>query len=312
MKVLFITSGYNRIAREMIRNKEIDLVGVAFTRQKSKKMSLRLQIINIVFDIYCRIFRIIRTGKNIPAFTLYKDNQQEFIEWSKKLQTDLTVVFSSPFIFTDELINSSPLGVINIHPSLLPKYRGPQPLLWQYLNFDLNGGVTVHYIDKKEDTGDIILQKEFKIGIGAPLSQTLHKAEKIGSELLFEAIISISNGENRRIKQPELSSTGRAYRIDKKSIYEQIQWEEWPVERIYHLLNGIFSTAELAKYTTELASHTDLKIKGYSNHVEYPLSEVGKVVRSGKGFQLICKNGLIQIGQNAASLFLLADIIYGI
>lgn len=312
MKVLFITSGYNRIARELIRNKEIDLVGVAFTRQKSKKASLKIRIVNTLFDIYFRIFRIIRTGKNIPVFTLYKDNQQEFIEWSKKLHSDLTVVFSSPFIFTDELINSSPLGVINIHPSLLPKYRGPQPLLWQYLNFDLNGGVTIHYIDKKEDTGDIILQREFKIGIGTPLSQTSHKAEKIGFELLFEAIMLISSGENRRIKQPELSSTGRAYRIDKKTIYEQIQWKEWPVERIYHLLNGVFTTAELAKHTTELASHKDLKIKGYSNHADYPLSEVGKLIKNEKGFHLICKNGLIQIGQNAASLFLLADLFYSI
>lgn len=154
--------------------------------------------------------------QKITRFFLYKDNQKALVEWSKKLNTDLTIVYSSPFIFIDELVHSSPLGTINIHPSLLPKYRGPQPLLWQYLDFDLNAGVTIHYIAKKEDTGDIIMQREFKIAIGTPYIQTVHNSENIGYQMIIDVMESIEKGQYTRIKQPEHSSTERAYRIDKK------------------------------------------------------------------------------------------------
>ncbi|MNZ93096.1 Bifunctional polymyxin resistance protein ArnA [compost metagenome] len=204
------------------------------------------------------------------------------------------------------------MGTINIHPSLLPKYRGPQPLLWQYLDFDLNAGVTIHYIAKKEDTGDIIMQREFKIAIGTPYIQTVHNSENIGYQMIIDVMESIEKGQYTRIKQPEHSSTERAYRIDKKTIFERIQWEEWSVERIYHLLSGMFTAAELSKYAAELPLDKDLKIKGYSNNSHYPLSEVGKVIKHEKGFNIVCKNGLIQIAQNVVNMFVIVEVLNNI
>ena len=86
-----------------------------------------------------------------------KDRKQNILDWIRDKNPDLIVVYSMPFCLRRGILFSS-LGTINLHTALLPKYRG-RTYLWTYYYFDMDTGVTVHYIDKGEDTGDIVLQK---------------------------------------------------------------------------------------------------------------------------------------------------------
>ena len=75
-------------------------------------------------------------------------------------------------------------GTVNLHYSYLPEYRGPAPLFWEYYDYVLNPGVTLHYMDKGEDTGDIIYQETDSINPGEKLEEVNQKLSFTGSKLI--------------------------------------------------------------------------------------------------------------------------------
>jgi methionyl-tRNA formyltransferase len=158
-------------------------------------------------------------------------------QWIRKNGVELLVVFSMSRLLNASVFEAATYGTINLHPSFLPDYRGPNPWLWMYLNMEEWGGVTVHFIDKGEDTGDILLQKRYEIhmGIKSPALQDL-AIEEIGSRLLIQAIDEIETLP--RVRQPVEATTGRARNINIAEHSDLVDWESWPIERIWHLLRG--------------------------------------------------------------------------
>ena len=98
------------------------------------------------------------------------------------------------------------LGFLNVHPSLLPAYRGPAPLFWQWRNGEPHCGVTVHWMDEKLDTGDIAEQAPLHLpdGIAGPKADEL--CAKAGGELLVKVLKALADGEIVRRPQPEVGS----------------------------------------------------------------------------------------------------------
>lgn len=90
-------------------------------------------------------------------------NNVEFIEEIKKLNPDVICVVAYGKILPKEILEIPTFGCINVHASLLPKYRGAAPIQWAILNGDKTTGVTTMYMDEGMDTGDIILKKEVSI-----------------------------------------------------------------------------------------------------------------------------------------------------
>ncbi|WP_281085258.1 formyltransferase family protein, partial [Methanosarcina acetivorans] len=74
----------------------------------------------------------------------------------RNLEPDLIVVFSMSHLLKENVFNVPSYGTVNIHYSYLPEYGGPNPLFWQYYDYILDPGVTLHYVDKGEDTGNVI------------------------------------------------------------------------------------------------------------------------------------------------------------
>ena len=99
----------------------------------------------------------------VDVITDVNVNDLEFKKNLSSLDLDLIIVSSFHQIIKDEIIKLPKKGIINFHPSLLPKYRGPNPLNWVLLNSEKFTGVTVHKLVKKIDGGDILLQKKYKI-----------------------------------------------------------------------------------------------------------------------------------------------------
>ena len=103
--------------------------------------------------------------KDIPVFEPEKvKGNQEFIDKLKKLEPDIMCVIAYGKILPKEILDIPKKGAINLHASLLPKYRGAAPIQWAVLNGDEVTGVTTMYMNEKMDEGDIILQEETKIG----------------------------------------------------------------------------------------------------------------------------------------------------
>jgi methionyl-tRNA formyltransferase len=177
--------------------------------------------------------------KDIPYFFIAPPRRTAFFHWVQSLNPDLIVVYRIAHLLDKTIFSLPKYGTINLHPSLLPKYRGPNPYLWTYYNFEKIGGVTVHYIDEGSDTGDIISQKEILIPLGIPL-HILHEflVNQIGANLLLSAIDSIECGTVSRTPQMPASPTMYARLLRKGESKTFINWMEWDVQRIWHILHG--------------------------------------------------------------------------
>ncbi|HEX3020058.1 MAG TPA: formyltransferase family protein [Chitinispirillaceae bacterium] len=136
---------------------------------------------------------------NIEYLKIQNINNSEVIEWIKDKKIDLIASISPTQIFREHLINSTRFGCINIHSSFLPKHRGLYPVYWAMASGEREIGVSVHYIEKTIDTGDIIIQDKFSLTGIKTMDEALKKAKLIGAKLLLEAINCVATNSVKRI-----------------------------------------------------------------------------------------------------------------
>lgn len=127
-------------------------------------------------------------------------NNNEIINIIEQLKPDVICVVAYGKILPKQILDIPKLGCINVHGSLLPKYRGAAPIQWAIINGDKITGITTMYMDENMDTGDIILKKEIEIGKYETTGELWNKLSKIGGELLVETLEKIENGDAPRIK----------------------------------------------------------------------------------------------------------------
>lgn len=128
---------------------------------------------------------------------------EEVVNKIKSLNPDLIVVVAYGKIIPKSIIDIPKYGIINVHGSLLPKYRGAAPVQYAVLNGDTKTGVTIMYIEEGLDSGDMILKKEFELTVEDTTTTTFEKMQEVGKEGLVEAISLIKNNEVNAIKQDE-------------------------------------------------------------------------------------------------------------
>jgi len=137
--------------------------------------------------------------ENIPVFQPVRIRKD--FEELKKLDIDLIVTCAYGQIIPKEVLDLPKYGCINVHASILPKYRGSAPIQWCLFNNDDKTGVTIMYMDEGMDTGDIIKIKEIPI-LESDNVGTLHdKLSILGRDLLLEVLPTIFDKTNKRIKQ---------------------------------------------------------------------------------------------------------------
>lgn len=172
---------------------------------------------------------------NLEVYQPVKIKDPAFINILKQLNADVFIVIAYGQILPEEILNIPKYGCINVHGSLLPKYRGAAPIQWSIINGEKETGVTIMQMDKGLDTGDIILQKQMPIHIDDN-SGTLHdKMSYLGAETLLEALILIENGTATFTKQDNSLST-YASMLTKKMGH--INWE-YNSQKIVNLIRGL-------------------------------------------------------------------------
>jgi len=143
------------------------------------------------------------------GLTIYQPkDKNELLEIIKKLQPDLAIVAAFGMLFPKEILAVPKYGFINIHPSLLPKYRGPTPIQTAILNGDEKTGVSLFLIDEKMDHGPILAKRELEFPISnfqfPILSQ---KLAELGADLLIETLPDFVVGKITPLPQNELQAT---------------------------------------------------------------------------------------------------------
>ena len=162
-------------------------------------------------------------------------NNTEFIDEIKSLNPDVICVVAYGKILPKEILDIPKYGCINVHASILPKYRGAAPIQWAVLNGDEETGVTTMYMDIGMDTGDIIEIEKTKIGEEETTGELWGRLSKMGGKLLVETLKKIENGTVTRTKQGDNFTMAPMLSKD----MAKINWEEKTAEEIHNLVRGL-------------------------------------------------------------------------
>ena len=175
-------------------------------------------------------------SKNIPIFQPEKvKNNEDFINKIKEINPDVICVVAYGKILPKEILDIPKYGCINVHASLLPKYRGAAPIQWAILNGDKETGITTMYMDVGMDTGDMILNEKVQIGENETTGELWDRLAKIGGKLLVETLKQIENGTAPRM--PQGNDYTMAPMLDKEM--SKIDWENKTAEEIKNLVRGL-------------------------------------------------------------------------
>ncbi|MEW6663396.1 MAG: methionyl-tRNA formyltransferase [Bacillota bacterium] len=230
-------------------------------------------------------------SNRIPYYLLTKNGHDGLLAFLERLAPDVICVASMSQLLKKQAFQITKYGAINFHPALLPNYRGPNPWFWQYYQVEKEGGVTIHFIDEGEDTGDIIKQSKYPIELGTPLNQLMDKAISLGAALMVEALDEIANGAFKAIPQRYLPCPVRARNVSPDE--KLIDWEHWPIERVWHVLRGTQSWLQALPQPCILSWLTDWKIG------QFELNQMdlipGKIYIDTKGLYVAHRQGKIRV-----------------
>lgn len=227
MKIIFMgTPDFAKESLEAIYGK-YEILAVVTNPDKPKGRGMKLCISPV---------KEFALEKNLKIYQPTKvRNNTEFIEEIKALNPDVICVVAYGKILPKELLEIPKLGCINVHGSLLPKYRGAAPIQWAVLNGDKTTGITTMYMDEGMDTGDMILKQEVEIGEDETTGELWDRLAKVGGELLVETLEKIEKGTAPRIKQDEEFTM--APMLSKEMA--KIDWENQTAEQIKNLVRGL-------------------------------------------------------------------------
>lgn len=228
MKIVFMgTPDFARESLEAIYNSGHEILAVVTNPDKPKGRGMKMVASPV---------KEFALNKNIPIYQPLKvRNNEEFINEIKSLKPDVICVVAYGKILPQEILDIPPLGSINVHGSLLPKYRGAAPIQWAVLNGDKTTGITTMYMGAGMDTGDMILKQEVEIGEDETTGELWERLSKIGAELLVETLRQIEAGTAPREKQGE--NFTMAPMLNKE--IARIDWENKNANQIKNLVRGL-------------------------------------------------------------------------
>ncbi len=225
----------------------------------------------------------------LPVFQPERIKRAEAVEELKKFPADVFVVAAFGQILSEEILTMPKYGCINIHASLLPKYRGAAPIQWCIVDGEQETGVTIMQMDAGIDTGDILFTRTVPITKEETGGSLFDKLSRAGAELIVEALPKIEAGDFTPQKQDEAQSNyARMLKKEDGEIVWRSTAEEierlvrgmnpWP--SAYTFYNGkqlkIWKAEALAESTNDLQPGT--------------ISGIGKV-----GFDIVCGNGILRV-----------------
>lgn len=228
MKIIFMgTPDFARDSLEAVYNAGYEIIGVVTNPDRPKGRGMKMipsPVKEFALEKELKIYQPEKVKNNI-----------EFIDEIKSLNPDVICVVAYGKILPEEILNIPKLGCINVHGSLLPKYRGAAPIQWAILNGDKETGVTTMYMDKGMDTGDMILKEKVTIGEDETTGELWDRLSKIGGELLVKTLEQIEARTAPREKQGEDYTMAPMLNKD----MAKIDWENKSAIEVKNLVRGL-------------------------------------------------------------------------
>jgi methionyl-tRNA formyltransferase len=228
LKILFMgTPDFAQESLKSIYDAGFEIIGVVTNPDKPKGRGMKLAYSPV---------KEYALEKNLKIYQPIKiRNNTEFLDEIRALAPDVICVVAYGKILPKEILEIPKLGCINVHGSLLPKYRGAAPIQWAVLNGEKITGITTMYMNEGMDTGDMILKEEVEIGPEETTGDLWQKLSKIGGEILVKTLKLIEEGKAPREKQTEEATL--APMLNKEMAL--IDWENSDANKIHNLIRGL-------------------------------------------------------------------------
>ena len=290
MKIVFMgTPDFAKESLEALYNEGYEILGVVTNIDKPKGRGMKLVPSPV---------KEYALSKNLKIYQPEKiRNNIGFIEEIKNLNPDVICVVAYGKILPKEILDIPKFGCINVHGSLLPKYRGAAPIQWSVINGDKITGITTMYMDVGMDTGDMILKSETEIGEDETTGALWNRLSKIGGELLVQTLKRIEDGTAPRI--PQGDDFSMAPMLSKE--ISKIDWKNKTAKEIKNLVRGLNPIMGTYSYL----QGKKIKLWKVDTIEEYSDIEPGTVIKadSKEGLYIKAKEGIIKVleiqGENA-------------
>lgn len=221
---------------------------------------------------------------NIPVYQPIRIRKQENVELFKAIEADIAVVIAYGQILTEDILNAPKYGCLNIHASLLPKYRGAAPYQWAVINGEKKTGITIMQMDAGIDTGDMLLTTEIALDPKETAGSLHDKLMNLGGPLMLETLDKLEQGLLKPIKQDNTIATHAPLL---KKDFGNIDWSKSAIE-IERLIRGLSPWPSGYTYV----ERTMLKIFECDLY-NYAEADSDKVYRPGQICQILPKMGFV-------------------
>ncbi len=298
MKIIFMgTPDFAKKSLESIAKEGHEILAVVTNPDKPKGRGMKM------------IFSPVKEYALEKGFTIYQPEKikknEEFIRQMQKLKPDVICVVAYGKILPQEILDIPKLGCINVHASLLPKYRGAAPIQWAVLNGESITGVTTMYMDLGMDTGDIILKEKVEIGQDETTGELWDRLSIIGGNLLIKTLKLVEQGNAPREKQG--SDYTMAPMLEKN--IAKINWEDKNALEIKNLVRGLNPIMGAYTYLDDkkikfwkvknLSNDQFLEIHEEMRQYDYKLEQImpGTILLADEkvGLYIMAKDGIIQV-----------------
>ncbi|MGH7198647.1 MAG: methionyl-tRNA formyltransferase [Candidatus Omnitrophota bacterium] len=214
MKIVYFgTSAFGLPSLEALKNSPHKMLTVVTAPDRPQGRNLRLQPSPV---------KEWALAHGLPLFEHSKVNSEEFLLALRALGADLFVVISFGVILSKALLEIPRLGSLNVHPSLLPRYRGAAPMQWALLNGDPETGVSIVRINERLDAGDIVLQERTVIGPDEDIVSLEKRLSVLGAGALLKSVGLLEKGRAVFTPQDEKAAS-HARKLEKEDGH--IQWD---------------------------------------------------------------------------------------
>ena len=224
----------------------------------------------------------------LPIAQPEKLKSPEFYAQIQAWQPDIQIVVAFRML-PESIWSFPPMGTLNVHGSLLPKYRGAAPINWAIINGEKETGVTTFRLQHAIDTGDILMQESIPISPNMTAGELHDIMMNVGAQTLVTTLKGLIAGAIQAKPQQEAQASFHAPKIFTKDC--QIDFQQ-PVEHIHNLIRGL---APFPGAITKVDGKI-VKLFSTSFHKENPIEPIGSFVTDGKTYaRFACRDGYIQL-----------------
>jgi methionyl-tRNA formyltransferase len=226
--------------------------------------------------------------RGIPVCVYAPGREPRLLADLRAHAVDALCVATFPHIVPPAVLAQAPLGALGLHPSLLPRHRGPSPLFWTYHDGDAEAGVSVFWMDAGEDTGDVALQEAIAVTRGRPGRDLYLEVAQRGAALLARAVGDLAAGTAARTAQDPARAT-REPRPNARTC--RVELERWEPEALWHFLSGVGGAGPFVRDARGRAWRHGAA-RAWSPET---LGPAGLVERRGGGLRLHCRGGFVDV-----------------